>query len=432
MDKIRVMLPKKFDLVVGDTFQLFYRGIIEAPNPYCYDILASCEKGRNCPRYFEFLPEEEGQYKLTISVYGPDKALLGFGETILDVTYPKEPENMLHILCMGSSSTAGGQWAGEAYRRLTAMDGNPKGLGFHNIQFIGTCQKGEVAVEGYGGWGWETFLSTPSGSMWVVSPNNGKTPEDQHSLWQDENGNLWQLETLSADRLKFNRYLQHTGERPTSGHLVHFKDASNQESIYIESSLEEKISPYYNPETGKLDFAAYCKRNHFEKIDAVYIMLGANGLGGPYKAGVPLEEHCKHNVKDGKKFVCLLRESYPEAKVRILGIIPPSAIGGMGASYGTTMPYCDYYGYLRYVLALNKAYEEWTLETEYRDFMDFIHISGQFDAENNMPGAEKAVNTRSSKTEIIGTNGLHPLHEGYMQVADAVYRNMVHLCKDSK
>ena len=31
---IRIILPEKYDLVVGDTFQLFYRGVIEAPNPY--------------------------------------------------------------------------------------------------------------------------------------------------------------------------------------------------------------------------------------------------------------------------------------------------------------------------------------------------------------------------------------------------------------
>ena len=50
-NKIRVILPDKYDLVVGDTFQLFYRSIIEAPNPYVYAIVAECEKGKNFPRY---------------------------------------------------------------------------------------------------------------------------------------------------------------------------------------------------------------------------------------------------------------------------------------------------------------------------------------------------------------------------------------------
>ena len=47
--------------------------------------------------------------------------------------------------------------------------------------------------------------------------------------------------------------------------------------------------------------------------------------------------------------------------------------------------------------------------------------------ENSYPEEEKPVNARSTKTEKIGTNGLHPTDEGYMQIAGAVYRNMVHL-----
>lgn len=40
-DKRRVILPDKYDLVIGDTFQLFYRGVIETPNPFCYNIVPS-------------------------------------------------------------------------------------------------------------------------------------------------------------------------------------------------------------------------------------------------------------------------------------------------------------------------------------------------------------------------------------------------------
>ena len=157
MDKVHVNLPDKYDLVVGDTFQLFYTGIIEHHNPGIYDILANCEKGKNCPRYYEFTPEEEGRHKLTISVFGPGKVLLGQGETILNVNAPQKPKKPYNILCLGASTTAGGEWAGEAYRRLTATDGEPKGNGFDNIKFIGTCKKGDVGLEGYGGWRWETY-----------------------------------------------------------------------------------------------------------------------------------------------------------------------------------------------------------------------------------------------------------------------------------
>lgn len=43
----RVVLPDHFHAVAGDTFQLFYRGIVEHPMPYCYDIEVRCDIGMN-------------------------------------------------------------------------------------------------------------------------------------------------------------------------------------------------------------------------------------------------------------------------------------------------------------------------------------------------------------------------------------------------
>lgn len=39
--------------------------------------------------------------------------------------------------------------------------------------------------------------------------------------------------------------------------------------------------------------------------------------------------------------------------------------------------------------------------------------------------ADKIVNSRSAKTEKVGTNGVHPSTEGYYQIADVVYRNVI-------
>lgn len=429
-NKIQVVLPKKYDLAVGDTFQLFYRGIIDAPNPFCYDILAVCEKGRNYPRYFELLPEEEGEYKLTISVYGANKVLLGQGETILCVTEPEAPEKPINVLCIGDSLTASGVWVSEVHRRLTKTGGEPAGLGFGGIDFIGTCKKDEVAYEGYGGWRWESYFPSSVNAMWVRSIINDKTAEDQHSLWKDENDNIWQLETIADDYLKFNRYMEHTGKRPESGRLTHFKNAVHTSPVVINSSSTEKKSPFFDEASQKIDFSSYCKRNSFSGIDVVYIFLGANGRIESYMAGLTDAEHSRTLVEKGKKLVGFIRDAFPDAKIRIMGLPIPSVNGGMGASYGAQLPYCDYYGFVRFVMELNKAYEAWTLEPEYDNFMEFINISGQFDSDHNMPVAEKAVNTRNKKTEIIGTNGVHPLTEGYLQIADAVYRNLVCLCKN--
>ena len=421
-NKIKVVLPEKFDLVKGDTFQLFYRGIILAPNPYVYDIVSISKKGKNFPRYFEFTPEEEGETELEIFVYDANRNKIGYGKTKLCAIEPKMPEKEINIMCVGASNTSKGQWVCEAYRRLTGSGGNPEGLGFDNISFVGTCKKGKVGYEGYGGWAWDTYSSTLFGGVWFVGEHN-KENVDQHSLWQDESGNIWKLETIDKGWLKFLRY-NHNENAPASGKLTHYSNATHKEDIVFGRTTPEKESPFCDHDTSEIDFKTYMERNGIDKIDAMYIQLGTNGIDNLENV---TEDLCPRVIKKAKTFVDIVHAQMPETRVVIMGVMPPSITGGCGTNYGAVRPYCDVYGVATYTLEMNLQYEAWTKEEGYKDFMDFVNVSAQFDAENGYPVTEKPVNTRSSKTELIGTNGVHPTYEGYMQVADAAYRNMVHL-----
>ncbi len=427
MNNINIVLPEKFDLVKGDTFQLFYRGIIEAANPYCYDILSLCEIGKNFSRYFEVTPTSVGEYPLTVTVYSNDRKVLAEGKTILCVHEAKaEPKEAVNILCVGDSLTAGGHWVEEAYRRLSSNGGKPVGNGFNNFNFIGTCKKGEAGFEGYGGWQWVNYLNSKESaipSVWVNSANN-KSDDDQHSIWKDATGTLWQIETVEPYRIKFNRVGGHSAPMPEAEtYLTHVENASSTSDIYVGGAYLETQNPFCNKEAQTVDFKNYCERNGFEKIDAVYFLLTWNGMFG--KEDIVIEDFCNKLAEDGKKLVDILHSQYPDAKVKIMGLQVPSVNGGMGNGYGAKMPYCDTYGMTRFVLQLNRVYEAWCKEDKYKEFTEFINISGQFDSDFNMPHAHKCVNTRSSETEIVGTNGVHPMVEGYYQIADAVYRNMV-------
>ena len=63
-------LAKNYDLVIGDRFELFYRGVIRSMNPYKYYIYVTSPKGKPFPRYYEYTPKEgeEGNYPLSISL----------------------------------------------------------------------------------------------------------------------------------------------------------------------------------------------------------------------------------------------------------------------------------------------------------------------------------------------------------------------------
>lgn len=418
---VHIDLPDHFDLVVGDTFQLFYRGVVQAPNPYVYDIVSTCEVGRNFPRYFELTPERAGRHRLVVSLYDHNKALLGQAATLLRVHVAPLSAGPLQLLCVGDSLTANGLWPRELHRRLAGFGGEPPGLGLSRIRRIGTCGEGEARFEGYGGWSWDQFIQRgdPAGSAIWVTCEHDKTDGDQHSVWQDEAGGRWQLETVAKGALKLNRCPGNTCPKPEGGWLLHAENAQNREPVRIEKSDHAKANPFFSDASGQLDFAQYCRDNAFDGIDLVYILLSWNGLT---EQNI---QNADHVVARGKVFVDRLHQQYPKAKVRLMGLQVPSVNGGTGANYGASPPYCDAYALTRWVFRLNRAYGAWAREAPYREYLKFIHLSGQFDSEYNMPGAQKPANTRCDVTETVGTNGVHPAPDGYLQIADAAFRSAV-------
>ena len=423
-EKIRVVLAHQYDLVIGDTFQLFYRSIIEAPNPYVYSIVAVCEKGKNFPRYFEYTPQEEGKHELTISVYDANRNLLGSASTILNVVMAKKPINQINVLCVGDSLTHGGEWIEEVRRRIVENDGTPCGHGFNGVNFVGNCKAFGIGYEAFGGWTWDRFTSDKVGAIWLEAPNN-KTEKDQHSLWQDENGAIWQIETLQIDYLKMNRYKDHTSPRPESGILTHYKNAVDTTPIRFFRSSDERITPFYDLQSKGINFKAYIKKLGIDKIDIVYILLGSNGLMRPEAINNTKFEYCKLVINEAKVFVDKLKADLPNVKVKIMAPPKISMNGGIGNNYGAELPFTDKAEIDHYNTELNFAYRRWAEEDHYKDFLEFVHLTGQFDSEFSYPNIQKPVNVRSSVTERIDTNACHPNHEGKMQMADAVYRNLV-------
>ncbi|MBO7214383.1 MAG: SGNH/GDSL hydrolase family protein [Clostridia bacterium] len=423
-EKVRVYLAKQYDLVVGDTFQLFYRGIVEAPNPYCYSIVALCEKGKSFPRYFEYTPQEEGRHVLTVSIYNAERKLLGRAETVLNVVSATAPKKQVNVLCVGDSLTQNGVWVAELNRRISQTDGEPKGNGFTNVNFVGTCSAKGVEFEGYGGWQWVSYTCTKAGAIWVQAPND-KTEQDQHSLWKDENGNIWQIETLQVDYLKLNRFKDHQGEAPKKGILTHYKNAVDTRPIEFFSSSPDRVSPFYNEQSGEIDFNYYTQKLGKGDIDVVYILLGANGLMRQIAMNNTRRDYCKLVKEEVRELVDKIKKGNKNVKIKLIAPPIPSCRGGIGSNYGAELPFADLYDIIHYTMELNIAYEELACEDGYKDFVESIHLTGQFDAEYSYPHIQKPVNARSSITEWLDTNGVHPTNEGSYQIADAVYRNLI-------
>lgn len=425
-----IYLPEKYHLVVGDKFELFYRGIIKLNNPYEYYIFVRCPKGRPFPRYFTFTPElkDIGEYELTVELIDNNLNVIERGTTTLIVESPEKPQNKLNVLCFGDSLTVNGVWPKEGYRRFCKEEGNPNGLGFNDtLNFIGTCTVEEsndtIGYEGYGGWTWKSYCTADhiglNSSIWIYTKHN-KTDSDQHTVWKS-NGYLWILETIEKDRLKFKRGTGNISMVSNIGDkLEHVENAVHTEDIIIDSYEYEKTNPFWSKTKSSIDLIEYCERNNFDKPDLIYILLTWNGLWQPYN------HNFNHHFDYTKEMLRHIHQVLPHTKVTLLGIQICSVNGGIASNYGASGPYSDTFGSISTAFHYNEQLEALTKEDEFKDFVDYVDIKSQFDSEYNMPSSEIQVNARNPKTELIGNNGVHPNMYGYLQIGDAFYRKLVH------
>jgi hypothetical protein len=425
-----IFLANEYDLVVDDTFELFYRGVICLNNPYEYYILIRCEKGHPYSRYYTFTPKSQdvGDYPLTITLLDNNHQIIDEGTTILHVQQPHQPKERLNVLCIGDSLTFNGVWPSEGYRRFAKTGGYPLGNGFHDsLYMIGSCKKeidgSIVGYEGYGSWTWKSFctndLVSTKSPIWVRVQNHHLDENDQHSTWTS--GNLeWVLESIEKKRLKFKRGNNNYSPSPlVEKEFIHLYGGIHHDSIFIDDFTFEIGNPFWHNETKEIDFKEYAKKQEVDKIDLVYILLTWNGLYRPY------DQEFNRHLDYAKILIHKIHQAFPNAHITLLGIPICSVNGGIAANYGANGPYSDTFGTISTAFNYNKCLENFVNQEEYKTYCRYVDCKAQFDSEYNMPSIEKPVNSRSKITERIGTNGVHPNMEGYLQLGDAFYRALV-------
>ena len=167
-----VRLASRYDLVVGDTFQMFYTGVVKTFNVQNEGIRVVCEVGKQLGRYYEYTPNDSDagkNYKLSITTRRLDGSVISSGETTLFV-HPKltndTTPSKVNLLVFGASATAGGQWSAEGLRRIYGLDDSvlPVSLGITNTCVTYGTKNSvingySVYHEGYGGWTWGRFMT---------------------------------------------------------------------------------------------------------------------------------------------------------------------------------------------------------------------------------------------------------------------------------
>lgn len=420
-ETVDISLPDKIYAIVGDTLQLFFRGIIKAVDPYKYNIVVSCSKGKQYPRYFEYTPtiQDVGQTNFAITVKDNNRKIISTKQCLLVTkNIVASPSKTINVACFGDSLTAGGTWCKEAHRRLVESGGSPVGKGLTNIQFVGSRKNGTTGYFGVGGWTWDSYTTqgrpayrfqvsgVSSLAVGAVYTNNGNTFTIIEVNVTAGSGNiLCSVSSLTP--------------APTDSGTLTKSSGTGDSTITFSSYSQDTQNPLWDYGANKMTFIPYANTVANGNIDVVYTLLSWNSQTSG-------KEDFSDVIAKIKIFADTLHSEFSNAKLKIMGIQVPSVNGGMGANYGATgTSYADGYGMVVTALNQNKAYQDFANSEVYKDFVEFVNISSEFDTEYNMPYSETNVNTRSTVKEKRGTNGVHPSIEGYYQIADTVFRNFI-------
>ena len=420
IEKIEICLPDKIYAIVGDTLQLFYRGMMKAANPYNYDILIACSKGNQYPRYFEYKPTaaDVGETSFTLSVRNNAGKVIGTKKcTLITKNHSKSPVQQTNVLCFGDSLTNAGSWCAEAHRRLTKEGGIPAGLSYNNISFVGGKKNGDTGYFGVGGWTWDSYTATEGVAEFRFKVS-GVTSASYGAVYT-HNGHEYQIVEVNVTGGE-GTVLGRTSAQantPLSSGVLTKKSGDGDVTINFSSYSNDSKNPLWD--NGKMSFIPYANSYCNGQIDVVYTLLSWNGHSS-------WRTDFKSVIEQVKVFADTLHKEFPNAKLKILGLQVPSVTGGMGANYGATGGnYADAYGMAITAFNQNKAYQDFANQPEYSSFVEYVDVASQFDTEYSMPYIDNPVNTRNTVTEKIGSNGVHPNLEGQYQIADVVYRNFV-------
>jgi lysophospholipase L1-like esterase len=156
--------PSTVYALKGEVVELFYRGLISAPDPYNYFFKSSSLFNQK-PRKLEVSSSTAGDFAKYFVVYHPETGKQLFRKDytlkVVDPANLINPETTKNVLMIGDSLTDYGVYTTEVERRITKTDGTPAGLGLSNYRFIGTRTDGTNANEGRAGYTWTDYLSAP-------------------------------------------------------------------------------------------------------------------------------------------------------------------------------------------------------------------------------------------------------------------------------
>lgn len=398
--KVNVHLPSDIYIIKDKTSQFFYRGFIEAVDPYIYDIKVKCAIGKTFRRYYEITPAQIGDYPFTLEVRDNNRNILSTASSTIHVVDKTFTTSNKNVLCVGASATATGYWPSEIKRMSENMSLNLNYVG----RLVGS-RDNSVNLEAIGGWTWGTFIHGGVTCIrFFISGGSGDLTINSELSVGDTIYTVLEINlTEGVGNIRCAGATQYTNaSEPSSPQGVLQAEGV---SYNYTSFVKESFVPFPNG-----DFTEYADTYCNGHIDIMMIHMGVNSM---------LREYSAIPENDIKAFLDGYFNSFPEGKVLFAAIPMPDYGTSVYSNtnmdnnvnrYGTLHSFMEYNDYMYHLS-----------QEDYKGRLLYCPGSIFFDTDYGYPKTQKNVNTRiSAIKETIDTNGMHPIAEGSYLIADSI------------
>ncbi len=372
-----------------------------------------CSKGRQYDKFWRISPQpaDEGTTSFRIEVSFAGKLIASKTSELIITGKAKGSGKSLKVLCIGDSTTAGGNY-------ISIINTDYQALASPAMTFLGTRGTAPNKHEGRGGWKFSQYAGDGGQSTFQFNlsgideaPGNASVYTDGRSEFTISEINITGGKGYVAGRRSKGT------ENPSANGRLTKVSGTGAATIPYSNSMMTAANPFWNLKTQRLDFKKYLADHGYTMTaaDLITVHLGINDV---FLENSPAKLDSIRT--DFNKMVAEFRAVIPRVNIGLCLTIPPSisqdAFAVSYASGQTLKGYMENYKQLVEFLLANYDTPEMRASGIY-----CIGFNYCIDRTNNFHKTTMKANARSTQMVETWGNGVHPDNSGYFQMGDALY-----------
>lgn len=373
----------------------------------------TCTKGRQYDKFWRIIPQatDTGSTEFKIEVNFAGKIIASKSSELIISAKNKGTGSSIKVLCIGDSTTAGGQY-------ISIINSDYQAMACPSMTFLGGRGNTPNKHEGRGGWKFSQYAGDGGPITWqfnlsglTESPAIGSVYSDGKSEFTISEINLSGGKGYIAARRS-----KGIDNPSVNGSLTKVSGNGDILIPYTNSGMTA-ANPFWNLKTQRLDFKKYLDDRGYTMTsdDLITVHLGINDVF------LDVSDTKLESIKaDFDKMLTEFRAIIPKVNIGLCITIPPSisqdAFAVNYASGQTLKRYLE--NYKRLVEFLQSNYDIPEMRNSRLYCIGFNHC---IDRTNNFQKTTMKANARSTQMIETWGNGVHPDNTGYYQMGDVLY-----------